>query len=275
MICLDCDDFATWRQQARQLLAHGIDPADVSWEGADDLFFGGEGLPEGAGPFMLRVPRALLELLKQAACFIGPQRWSLLYEVLWRVAHGDRTAMLAGDSLGSELHRRIKQVRREIHHVHAFLRFTQRGELFTAWHVPAHDVLAEVGEHFVGRMGQQRWLIATPTDGLAFDGQSLDYRRECPAEWRALAHGEADAGQALWLAYYQHIFNPARLNPKAMQGHMPGRFWQHLPEGPLIPQLMSQARLGKQRDGQAEGVAARKGKAILTARVAPTTPGHG
>jgi hypothetical protein len=33
-----------------------------------------------------------------------------LYEVLWRVSHGDRTAMMAGDKLGSELQRRIKQV---------------------------------------------------------------------------------------------------------------------------------------------------------------------
>jgi hypothetical protein len=65
----------------------------------------------------------LLELLESAACYHGDQRWSLLYEVLWRVSHGDRTAMLAGDKLGSELQRRIKQVNREAHHLHAFVRF--------------------------------------------------------------------------------------------------------------------------------------------------------
>lgn len=32
MIALDCDDqFATWRDQARVLLGHGIDPAEVTW----------------------------------------------------------------------------------------------------------------------------------------------------------------------------------------------------------------------------------------------------
>ncbi|MCP6082839.1 DUF4130 domain-containing protein, partial [Klebsiella pneumoniae] len=44
-----------------------------------------------------------------------------MYEVLWRVSHGDRTAMLAGDKLGSELQRRIKQASREAHHLHAFV----------------------------------------------------------------------------------------------------------------------------------------------------------
>jgi len=43
---------------------------------------------------------------------------------------------------------------------------------------------------------------------------------------------------------------------------MPGRFWRHLPEGMLIPQLMGQARQGKQRDGQALEVAQQAGKRI-------------
>ena len=34
MISLDCDDlFDTWRQQARWLLSHSIDPSRVSWSG--------------------------------------------------------------------------------------------------------------------------------------------------------------------------------------------------------------------------------------------------
>ena len=54
-------------------------------------------MPTHLGPFQTRVPKALLDLLGSAACYHGDQRWSLLYEVLWRVSHGDRTAMLAGD----------------------------------------------------------------------------------------------------------------------------------------------------------------------------------
>jgi len=54
MISLDCDDlFDTWRQQARWLLSHSIDPSRVSWAGAReaDLFASDENCPEQPGPF--------------------------------------------------------------------------------------------------------------------------------------------------------------------------------------------------------------------------------
>ncbi|NBF04943.1 DUF4130 domain-containing protein [Pseudomonas sp. Fl5BN2] len=274
MISLDCDDlFDTWRQQARWLLSHSIDPSRVSWSGAreNDLFASDEECPEASGPFRARIPPALLQLLERAGAYRGDQRWSLLYEVLWRVSHGDRTAMLSGDQLGSELQRRIKQVDREAHHLHAFVRFVRLAEgrsslaqqpEFVAWHEPAHDILASASQHFIGRMGRHRWMIATPRDGVYFDGRELLYQRRCPLGWQQLAQPAEDPGGDLWLAYYSHIFNPARLNPKVMQGHLPARFWKHLPEGPLIPALISEARHGKQRDGQASPVAARPGKRI-------------
>ncbi|WNW10524.1 TIGR03915 family putative DNA repair protein [Pseudomonas sp. DTU_2021_1001937_2_SI_NGA_ILE_001] len=278
MIRLDCDDlFDTWRQQARWLLSHGVDPSRVSWGGEHDidLFGSDEALPEGAGPFQAKVPLALVEQLQAASQYRGEQRWSLLYEVLWRVCHGDRTAMLAGDRLGSELQRRLKQVSREAHHLHAFLRFVALPAEaphadalppeYVAWHEPAHDILACASRHFIGRMGRHRWMIATPRDGVFYDGERLHHERICPPAWQAMARQADDPGGELWLTYYQNIFNPARLNPKVMQGHLPTRFWKNLPEGPLIPELISQARTGKQRDGQARDVAARPGKRIRAA----------
>jgi hypothetical protein len=111
-------------------------------------------------------------------------------------------------------------------------------------------------------MGQHRWMIATPEDGVYYDGQQLIHHRVCPPAWQALARNAEDPGGELWLTYYSHIFNPARLNPKVMQGHLPSRFWKNLPEGPLIPALISEARTGKQRDGQASQIANRPGKRI-------------
>lgn len=273
MIALDCDDhFATWRDQARVLLGHGIDPAQVTWAQGpmDDLLAVPAPLPEGAGPFRARVPAVLLEQLEQASRYRGEQRWSLLYEVLWRVAHGDRTAMLAGERLGSELQRRIKQVGREAHHLHAFVRFVPLPAVLAdqlqldlvAFHEPAHDILESASGHFAERLGRQRWLIATPLDGIRFDGRKPDYRRSCPAQWQQWARHAEDPGAELWRTYYRHIFNPARLNPGVLRQHMPGRFWQHLPEGDLIPRLVGQARQGKQRDGQAVEVAQQAGKRI-------------
>ncbi len=226
--------------------------------------------PEGPGPFRAKVPAALLSQLEQASRYRGEQRWNLLYEVLWRVAHGDRTAMLAGDRLGSELQRRIKQVTREAHHLHAFVRFVPLPEELAehlqldlvAYHEPAHDILHSASAHFADRLGRLRWLIATPQDGIRFDGQSFDYQRQCPEPWRQWARNAEDPGAELWRTYYRHTFNPARLNPDALRLHMPGRFWRHLPEGMLIPQLEGLARQGKQRDGQALEVASQTGKTI-------------
>ncbi|KAB5625295.1 DNA metabolism protein [Pseudomonas putida] len=273
LIALDCDDlFGTWRDQARVLLGHGIDPAEVTWgQGPmDDLLAILTPLPQGPGPFRARVPAALLAQLEQAARYRGEQRWNLLYEVLWRVAHGDRTAMLAGDRLGSELQRRIKQVSREAHHLHAFVRFVPLPEAvaerlqldLVAYHEPAHDILESASGHFADRLGRQRWLIATPTDGIRFDGSELDYRRQCPCEWADWARHAEDPGAELWRTYYRSTFNPARLNPDALRLHMPGRFWRHLPEGMLIPQLEGLARQGKQRDGQALEVGLQRGKRV-------------
>ncbi len=263
--------FNAWRQIARSLLQRGIAPHQINWcdnPGSTGLFDQSndsfESLPATQTP---RVPRQLLALLENAARFRMEDRWSLLYRILWRVAQGDRSAMLPGDRDGSQLHQRLKAVRREAHHLHAFVRFhpqpqSTAGPQYVAWHEPAHDILDSASGHFAERLGRSTWLIATPQDGVYWDGQQLHYQRPCPAEWQRLAQNPEDQGEALWLAYYGSTFNPARLNRSALETSLPVRFWKNLPEGPLIPQLMSQARAGAQRDGQAEGVARQPGKRI-------------
>ena len=263
--------FIGWRAVARSLLQQGIAPHQVNWRPDGDSLSLFDQSPTAADLDVTkpapRIPRQLLELLESAACFRMEDRWSLLYRILWRVAQGDRAAMLPGDIDGSQLHKRLKAVRREAHHLHAFLRFqpcpeNAEGPQLMAWHEPAHDILASASGHFAERLGRTSWLIATPDDGVYWDGHTLHYQRPCPPEWQRLAHTPDDEGQALWLAYYGSTFNPARLNRSALETSLPVRFWKNLPEGPLIPQLMSQARAGAQRDGQAEALAGRGGKRI-------------
>ncbi|WNF46469.1 TIGR03915 family putative DNA repair protein [Pseudomonas sp. SG20056] len=263
--------FAGWREVARSLIQQGVPPHQITWLTDDDSggLFDHAPAPNNAPPVTppLRIPKQLLELLQSAARFRVEDRWSLLYRILWRVAQGDRAAMLPGDIDGSQLHKRLKAVRREAHHLHAFLRFHPRpedaeGPQLVAWHEPAHDILASASGHFAERLGRTTWLIATPDDGVYWDGQRLHYQRPCPSEWQRMAQTPEDTGEALWLAYYGSTFNPARLNRSALETSMPVRFWRNLPEGPLIPQLMSQARAGAQRDGQAEAVSRQGGKRI-------------
>ncbi|MCQ4256841.1 TIGR03915 family putative DNA repair protein [Stutzerimonas stutzeri] len=261
--------FEGWRSHARALLLSHVAPHEVNWASGDEsagLF--DDPLPDRPieSTRQVRIPKPLLDELEMAARYRVENRWSLLYRVLWRVSQGDSTARLVGDIDGSELHARIKAVRREAHHLHAFVRFSpvqqSMGPRHVAWFEPAHNVLPWAAEHFAERMGENSWLIATPDDGVCWDGQQMYYARPCPAEWRQLALEAKDPGGELWKAYYESTFNPSRLNRSVMESNLPVRFWKNLPEGVLIPQLMSRARAGAQRDGQSERVAEKTGKRI-------------
>lgn len=261
--------FEGWRKAARALLGEGVAPHRLEWlagNAVGGLFDQDEAPAPGSPLPNIRIPRQLLDELQSAACFRSADRWSLLYRVLWRVVQGDGAARLAGDIDGSELHARLKAVRREAHHMHAFLRFSPSGvdsaPDYAAWFEPAHDILLSAAPHFAERMGRHSWLIATPEDAVLWDGKTMHYAKPCPQAWKQLAQGAQDPGAELWKAYYESTFNPARLNREVMQSNLPVRFWKNLPEGPLIPQLMSRARAGAQRDGQAERVASQPGKRI-------------
>ena len=262
--------FADWRRAARTLLAQGVAPHEVDWsmQGEADLF--GDDMAACAtadqGPSAaLRVSSALMSLLEAAACFRAPDRWALLYRILWRSQQGDATAMSAADADGARLHAMAKAVKREAHKMHAFLRFRERDPAagdprFIAWFEPAHDVLPNAAGHFAKRMGRASWLIVTPDGTAASDGETVCFG---PAPAGRPAEVDIDdQGEALWLTYYRSIYNPSRLNTGAMEMHMPVRYWKNLPEGRLIPGLISAAGAGARRTGQAQGVGARQGTQV-------------
>ena len=103
--------FAGWRTVARSLLQQGIAPHQVNWQPDGDSLSLFDQSPTAADLNATKsapcIPRQLLEQLESAACFRMEDRWSLLYRILWRVAHGDRAAMLPGDIDGSQLHKRL------------------------------------------------------------------------------------------------------------------------------------------------------------------------
>jgi DNA polymerase len=175
-----------------------------------------------------------------------------------------------------------KAVRRAQHDMIAYVRFRKRDPSlgspeYVAWYEPDHDVLAWGAEHFAGRMGKSTWLITTPSGAAMFNGETLRIERR-PAFAADHVNDTPDSAEALWLTYYTSTFNPARLNEDALELHMPVRFWKGLPEGALIPRLVSDARSGARRVAQAKGVGALGGKSIpvqaseaLPERDAPTS----
>jgi len=164
-----------------------------------------------------------------------------------------------------------KAVRRAKHDMIAYVRFRLRDASdaapapdlpeYVAWYEPEHDVLAWSAEHFARRMGRSTWLISTPDGAAWWDGNALRLERR-PARSCDPRHHAADEAEALWLAYYRSTFNPARLNESALEQHMPVRFWRGLPEGRLIPSMISEAKSGARRVAQASGVGELGGKSV-------------
>lgn len=99
-------DFDGWRAAARRLLEDNASPADLTWkEGApapaalaDSSGGGGPGEPSGKRGTEFRVPREFVDVARAVARHPDPNRWALLYSVLWRLLHGDRELLRrAGD----------------------------------------------------------------------------------------------------------------------------------------------------------------------------------
>ncbi len=281
--------YAGWRKQALRALAAGWAPEWLNWteqatEPGDQASQIGldYAQPLPASPHLaalqeppaealprlpiIRISKTLSELLRNAALCRTAERWALLYRVLWRWQQGDRSVESVADEDGARLYAMAKAVRREKHDMIAYVRFRrgQEGSLpeYWAWFEPAHDVLEWVAEHFAGRMGKASWCIATPHRVALWNGQDLQYL-DAPEDLAALRAGPSeDQVEALWLRYYQSIFNPARLNETAMQQSMPVRFWKGLPEAALIPAMVSEARNGARRVGQFSSIAQMPGKLV-------------
>lgn len=268
--------FAEWRAAARDLLMHGVAPERVTWNEANavaaDLFSGApaavpsaDNVPAGPPPVKQapHIPRAFIDMLQSAACCRVPDRWAFLYRVIWRWQQGEHDVQSPADVDGVKLHAMVKAVRREEHDMHAYIRFRERPEelgppRFAAWFEPRHDVLPQVADHFVKRMGGVTWMIGTPDASVMWDGATLHHTGPLMTSAADLD----DAGEALWLTYYRSIFNPARVNAQLMQSHIPSRFWKNLPEGAIVPDMVTNAELGARSTGQAQAVGRQGGRTI-------------
>jgi DNA polymerase len=252
-------DFKAWRDAARAFIAAGVPPHAIDWIDTQDAatqLFAAEptALPAPVSQRPLSLPSAVLHKLEAAACHSAADRWALLYKVLWRWAQGEHSAASPADEDGARRHLMAQAVPREIHHMHAYVRFQERavaseGPRFVAWFEPAHNVLPQVAPHFAQRMGKVSWLIATPRASVACDGAQLQF-----GPGTAKLPQLDDAGEALWLAYYRNTFNPSRVNADLMRQHMPVRFWKNLPEAPLIPAMVTAAATGAKRVAQSQDV---------------------
>ena len=246
-------DFESWRSAARSLIARKVDPANVLWGdagAADALFTASPPANQApAPPVQLCVPRAFFDAARLVACHRDEGRWGLLYRVLWRIVNGERSLLeITVDDDVHQLETMAKAVRRDRHKMTAFVRFRRvdslpgelaasDGEHYVAWHRPDHYIVRLTTPFFVRRFAPMRWTILTPDESVTWDGQTARFGPGVPAS-EAL---QGDPLEDLWRTYYANVFNPARVNVRAMKRELPVRHWKTLPEATIIPDLLKDA----------------------------------
>ena len=156
-------DLEGFRTALRNLIAEAVAPQDVTWDDTPGLFEAP--LVQDAPPIAL--PRRIADLIALIVCHRDPERYALLYQLVWRVRHGEPNLMqIASDPLVHRLHRMEKSLHRDLHKMHAFVRFRKTdmsdGEHFIAWFEPEHYIVNATAQFFIDRFRGMRWSILTP-----------------------------------------------------------------------------------------------------------------
>jgi probable DNA metabolism protein len=243
------DDFDGWRDAARGLATEGVPSQDVVWqvgEEAGDLF-GGGAPPLAAPAHSFPVPRAFVTLAESAICHRDPERFALLYALLLRVREQPGAMEDEADPLLRRVRALAKDVARDIHKMHAFVRFREvdaEGEpRFVAWFEPDHHIVRAAAPFFARRFATMRWSILTPELSAHWEGGSLAFG---PGASKADAP-DGDPVEKAWKTYYAAIFNPARLKVGAMVKEMPRKYWKNMPETALVGELIAGAQAREAR----------------------------
>lgn len=242
-------NFESWRKEARKHLAAGITPDKINW-GSEESLFQEFNFDEGLAPVILKaefkVPPEFIHLAKTVSQARDSDRWDLLYRILFRLQF--ENPLLLNITVDADIRRAellVKSIRRDIHKMHAFVRFkkeivmTENGEeeYYVAWHKPEHLIVKSGTPFFARRFGDRKWSIYTPDESAHWDLEKLTFgpgieQREFTTK---------DDWDEIWKTYYKSIFNPARIKIKMMKSEMPTKYWSSMPETELIKELIREA----------------------------------
>jgi probable DNA metabolism protein len=238
-------DFAGWRQAARALVLNDVPPSGVNWtvQGHAPELFGSSTattLPE-VRPGSFNVSAKFVELAQSAILHRDPERFAILYRLLWRLRANHDLLMVATDPDVMQVTAMARAVHRDEHKMHAFVRFREIGReqksRYVAWFEPEHHIVRSTASFFARRFADMAWSILTPDICAHWEGHVVTFT---PGVNKAEAPSK-DRLEETWLRYYASIFNPARLKVKAMQAEMPKKYWRNLPEASLIKPLIADA----------------------------------
>ena len=161
------------RRPARAVGQKGAPPQEVTWRVRE----AGDATARQAPQDSFIVPARFVELAKLAILHRAPNRFALLYRLLWRVCRHHDLLTATGDSDVAEVLAMADAVRRDIESMKTGLRFREIGREqkahFVAWFAPTHRIVAAAAPCFASRYADMPWSILTPDACAHWDGHAV------------------------------------------------------------------------------------------------------
>ncbi|MBD63725.1 MAG: hypothetical protein CME62_00835 [Halobacteriovoraceae bacterium] len=240
MISLDeFTEISDFKKYVRYFISKKTSPSEINWGQSEKLLFDESlSLSDVPGGIELNVSRDYSQLVKRLSMLRGPERWALLYKILYRLKFENKNLLnLPSDPDIRQAHIYLKSIARDIHKMHAFVRFKkidEPSEKYVAWHGPEHKILRAGAPFFKDRFGDKPWSIFTPDESAHWDGTKLFYSEGMSFD----DFKHKDDWDEVWKDYYRSIYNPARLNIKMMKQEMSPKYWKSMPEAEIIEELI-------------------------------------
>lgn len=144
-----------------------------------------------------------------------------------------------GDNEILEISKINKSINREVHRMHAFVRFEKlKDEVYFSKIEPDFNVLPLIVKHFKDRYQDQKWMIFDLKRhyGVYYDLKNVDFFYPSEHEHyqfkktESLLHEEEIRYQLLWQRYFFKTNIPERKNLKLHHKSLPKRYWKYLTE---------------------------------------------
>jgi uracil-DNA glycosylase len=245
-------NISEWREAAKNALAQNISPETIMWRppGIPLTLAVYQPLPQAPAfteNTAFRIPKAFFELAESVICHNSPEKYGILYRVLWRLVHENKALLhYTTDDDIITLNTLAKAVNRDAYKIKAYLRFREitspeTGEThYIARYTPEHETLQRVLLFFTTRFRNMTWSIFTPHLAAHWDGTNLS-TDNADSRVRIDHYPDDDAVEDYWCLYYRSTFNPARIKVQAMLSQMPKKYWPQLPEAQHIEAMLADA----------------------------------
>lgn len=242
-----------FKSYARYFIAQKVAPSEVNWGESEPMMFDEHLSKSNLGVVPeLNVPKEFGKIANSLSMLRTTDKWGLLYKILYRLKFENKNLLqIPSDKDIRQANLYLKSIGRDIHKMHAFVRFKRAPsdkEAYVAWHKPEHLILRAGAPFFVKRFGDKPWSILTPDESAHWDGKKISFSKGVPFE----DFNITDDWDNVWKDYYRSIYNPTRLNVKMMKQEMAPKYWKALPEAEIIQELIKNTpdMLEKAKDAQ-------------------------